>query len=146
MENHLKKNNRLFSRNGYRKWQKRIVLGCFLNKGKVPGKSGLTVSHVCLLGSTESRRCHPRRSKGLGPGSSLHRRFRTCHTGGIGLGPQQKQTQYRAVATDIKEERGQQQKRTELWALTLTFSHSYVSISGNIHLNSYSYSGLMMEH
>ena len=85
----------------------------FLNKGKVPWKNCLTALHACLLGNTESRRRHPKRSKGLEPGSSLHKRFRTCHTGGIGLGPQQKQSQYRAVAIDIKEERGHQQKWTE---------------------------------
>ena len=109
MENHLKKKKNK-QQVVFTEWVQKVTK----NKGKVPGKNGLTVSHACLSGSTESRRCHPRRSKGLGPGSSLHRRFRTCHTGGIGLGPRQQQIQYRAVATDIREERGQQQKRTEL--------------------------------
>ena len=105
----LEKKSRLFSWNEYRKKvtkKKKNSISFFLNKGEFPWKNSLTASHVCLLGNTESRRCHPRRSKGLGPGSSLRKHFHTCRTGGIGLGPQQKQTQHRAVAVDIKEERG----------------------------------------
>lgn len=61
-------------------------------------------------------------------------------TGGIGLGPQQKQTQHRAVAVDIKEERGHWQW-TEFSLSPYTYiSHSYVIISVNIHLHTYSYS------
>lgn len=75
----------------------------FSKQGKYPIEASLTSLHGCLSGNTGNRICHPRHSKGLGPGSSQHKHFRTCHTDGIWLGPRQKQIQYTAVAGDIKE-------------------------------------------